>query len=482
MDEEKEAGLRAASIGTTTTKIIGLAGGVIKSENGKISLDFPAGALIKNTEISIVEAKNEAPNGCGNSFNLLPDGLTFTKPAKLTLKFTENEINGASAEALRVLTQISDSIYEVDMNTSLDIYNKTISSNINHFSKWGFASINRLNLVPDVPKIVKGQTVLFRISQWYVSPSKKDTKEGKMRIASTIKKLYEIKTLRSEYENDVKNNAIIEDQPGFYKVTKWNLDGDNPDKTLLGTLKVVNEELTRANYTAPMNISSGWLTRKVRISVDLEENREYEYAPLINKASLKLSRRIEIIENGEVNYTVRGETVKSLELVNSEFVKLLKEKGSDEVASHTNVATCFINKGEMTIGCSGAFLTETSPIGIFLVIPHPKLGENLLTCHKDYNSQGSKTDVQVFKSGTDFTATIVETVRKRVKGECVKNDVCHDLWVKITQLDQKIGGMVCGEFFGAVYEDGEKEEDACINSKKFVFSGDFSLVISNISK
>jgi hypothetical protein len=183
MDEEEETKMRLASIGTTFTQKIGPDGGVVTSKNGKIKLTIPKGALTKLTEIRIVETKNESPNGCGNSFNLLPDGLVFNKPVKLTLKYTHHEINGASPDALMILTETKYGDYEVDLKTSVDIYNKTVSSEIAHFSKWGFAAINKLIIMPEINGVFKGQRVKFYVSGWKVSPRQTDSKEGKLIIS-----------------------------------------------------------------------------------------------------------------------------------------------------------------------------------------------------------------------------------------------------------------------------------------------------------
>ena len=54
--------------GKLISKEIGVDGGQIVSEDGRVELIFPAGALAKNTIISIQPRTNPAPNGVGRSY------------------------------------------------------------------------------------------------------------------------------------------------------------------------------------------------------------------------------------------------------------------------------------------------------------------------------------------------------------------------------------------------------------------------------
>jgi len=65
-------------------------GGVVKTASGSVSVDIPGGALLVDTEITIVsESKKDQPmeSSLGsNVFNFGPDGLQFSKPVTLTIK------------------------------------------------------------------------------------------------------------------------------------------------------------------------------------------------------------------------------------------------------------------------------------------------------------------------------------------------------------------------------------------------------------
>src|SRR5689334_9004770 len=61
--------------GKLVSKEIGTQGGSVRSEDGKVELVFPEGALEKNTTITIQSATNPAPNGAGKSYQFEPSGL-----------------------------------------------------------------------------------------------------------------------------------------------------------------------------------------------------------------------------------------------------------------------------------------------------------------------------------------------------------------------------------------------------------------------
>src|SRR6185503_12502975 len=68
--------------GKPISKEIGVDGGQIASEDGRVELIFPLGALAKNTIISIQPRTNLAPNGVGKSYWFEPSGIQFQNPVQ----------------------------------------------------------------------------------------------------------------------------------------------------------------------------------------------------------------------------------------------------------------------------------------------------------------------------------------------------------------------------------------------------------------
>lgn len=70
---------------TVTVHVSAAAGGTVSDKSGKVTLAIPAGALAKDTDISL--AIGAAANGsAGDVYDFGPDGLQFLKPVTLTVK------------------------------------------------------------------------------------------------------------------------------------------------------------------------------------------------------------------------------------------------------------------------------------------------------------------------------------------------------------------------------------------------------------
>src|ERR1700730_3027063 len=95
-DEPTQTGI-GTPVGDLVSKTIGKDGGTISSADGNAELIFPAGALDVATEISIQAITNTVPNGFGNSYSFLPEGIKFLQP--VTLKFHYTPENLASTLA-----------------------------------------------------------------------------------------------------------------------------------------------------------------------------------------------------------------------------------------------------------------------------------------------------------------------------------------------------------------------------------------------
>ena len=84
---------------------IGPQGGSIRSSDGRLTLRVPAGALAQAAPFSFQSATNDAPQGSGPGYQLSPSGITFAKPALLTLAYGRSEVEGSSAEALTIASR-----------------------------------------------------------------------------------------------------------------------------------------------------------------------------------------------------------------------------------------------------------------------------------------------------------------------------------------------------------------------------------------
>ena len=128
--------------GTSNATTVGAAGGIVKSADGNVSINIPAGALTSDTVITITPLSlSDLPAGVQdfltvNTVYLLePEGLTFTAPARITMSVP------GSAEDLParfIMTSSGADVFLPDgqeVSYNFDGKQATVSASLNHFSK-----------------------------------------------------------------------------------------------------------------------------------------------------------------------------------------------------------------------------------------------------------------------------------------------------------------------------------------------------------
>ncbi len=141
--------------GAVVIKKIGSSGGSIASADGKIELQIPAGALNSEMEISVQPITNKAPNGLGNGYRFMPDGLQFLKPASLKINYSGLEGLPSVAGLLGIAFQDNSGIWWRLNNFSDDVVNKTISVPMMHFSDWTLFDVMSITPVEAALKVNK---------------------------------------------------------------------------------------------------------------------------------------------------------------------------------------------------------------------------------------------------------------------------------------------------------------------------------------
>jgi hypothetical protein len=113
---------------------IGPKGGKINSEDGRVELIFPAGALKANTMISIQPVTNMAPNGAGKAYEFEPSGIQFQKPVQLIFHYTDEEAESSPADLMGLAIQDKRGKWSFFNYEKWDSTAKTLKGFIHHFS------------------------------------------------------------------------------------------------------------------------------------------------------------------------------------------------------------------------------------------------------------------------------------------------------------------------------------------------------------
>lgn len=104
--------------------VVGPRGGVVTSEDGRVTLDVPEGALADEVAIQIVEAEDTPEDAIGPAYVIEPFGLTFSRPAELIYDVSDSA-GEMDPEAVRLVIEREDTWSaladcDVDM-TSLEV-------------------------------------------------------------------------------------------------------------------------------------------------------------------------------------------------------------------------------------------------------------------------------------------------------------------------------------------------------------------------
>jgi hypothetical protein len=124
-------------IGSPVTKNIDASGGSLTSPDGKLALVIPSGALSAGTAISIQPVTNTAPGGLGSAYQLLPEGIKFSKAVTITYHYADSDVRGSLPYFLYIAYQDSARSWKTDLKQrALDTIAKTVSITSTHFSIW----------------------------------------------------------------------------------------------------------------------------------------------------------------------------------------------------------------------------------------------------------------------------------------------------------------------------------------------------------
>src|SRR5690242_17088981 len=100
MSSEQSSGLpkpspKGVAVAELVAGQIGPAGGSLTSDDGRLTVSVPPGAVSAPTSLSIQDITNTAPGGDGIAYRVGPDGTTFATP--ITLTFAADPAEDVSA-------------------------------------------------------------------------------------------------------------------------------------------------------------------------------------------------------------------------------------------------------------------------------------------------------------------------------------------------------------------------------------------------
>lgn len=163
--------------GKLTTEEIGPAGGRIVSDDGRVELIFPAGALTATTTISIQPTTNPLSNGAGRAYWFEPSGIQFKKPVQFLFRYTDEEAETCPPDLMAMALQDKKGKWSYINYEDWDSVGKMLKGYIHHFTGatsvyqiWMSITKTEINVNESVTLdfisyLVEGEEALFAINQ-----------------------------------------------------------------------------------------------------------------------------------------------------------------------------------------------------------------------------------------------------------------------------------------------------------------------------
>ncbi len=144
-------------VGIAETKVIGTGGGSFTSSDGRITIDFPAGALTANQTIGIEPISNYVSGAAGVAYRITPHNIPFQLPVKISFNYGDSDIVGTVKQGLAIAYQDADRIWQAIGGGTNDTTAKKIAVFTTHFSDW--ALFKKYTLVPEMAFVAPGATL-----------------------------------------------------------------------------------------------------------------------------------------------------------------------------------------------------------------------------------------------------------------------------------------------------------------------------------
>lgn len=158
--------------GTAVHKSIGASGGSISSDDGRLTIDIPAGAVNTPTDFTIQPISNTMPVGSAPAYRILPAHTDLLKPVTISLKYTEADMDGCDEDALYLTDQDSAGVWKVLNKTNIDKGGRVLSAQTKHLNDFGFTGL--YYLVTPKNTLATGETVRLIVKKIVVDDNTAD--------------------------------------------------------------------------------------------------------------------------------------------------------------------------------------------------------------------------------------------------------------------------------------------------------------------
>lgn len=297
---------KGAPVGAAITKLIGPAGGILTTPDGRILITIPPAAIRDAITFSLQPVMSTLPlNGDTLCYQLQPADVKFLKPVTIQFKYTDVDEDGSHPELLNVAFQDEEGHWFGKQSTELDSIHKTLTVTSTHFSTWGIYRSFALAL--DQSSLQEGEDANIWIRK--VSSSKDIPETDGASLLSPMIGIADYES--SKNISGWKVHGLGTLTPSSSKVEAELKAPDKITKNSTSTVEVTLSNLfDKKDPTRPGKTGQMILTRKVKLiagKFDLYVNGHYEE---LEEVAIEGGNNMFVIkgnsEMGEWQFTVTG--------------------------------------------------------------------------------------------------------------------------------------------------------------------------------
>jgi hypothetical protein len=224
--------------GKSVSKEIGPAGGKIISDDGRVELIFPGGALSVNTAISIQPIVNLIPNGNGKAYQFEPSGIKFQKPVQVIFHYTDEEAEICPPELKFMAIQDHNGKWEYMNYADWDNTGKSLKGFISHFS--AMLDGNLMDLSPNEKTLKVGESFPLSLTV-VVAPGEDELSPLPSTVKRQIKWFVKGGASFGTISPGSNKYNVIYTAPGY-------LRGNNPEVVLQINKTIINEVMQHTRH------------------------------------------------------------------------------------------------------------------------------------------------------------------------------------------------------------------------------------------
>jgi hypothetical protein len=156
--------------GKEASEKIGKEGGKLLSNDARVELIIPPGALSKKTTISIQPVKNTLSPTGRKSYHMQPSGVNFKEPVQIIFYYSGEDNSDVLARGIAM--QDEKGRWHDLADVTVDSVKKTISGKISHFSYW--VDYERVTITPSSAKVKVGKEITLQLNTYIQSQGEDD--------------------------------------------------------------------------------------------------------------------------------------------------------------------------------------------------------------------------------------------------------------------------------------------------------------------